>query len=232
MSTRSRNFIDPLPSKPLPSVDTTRSQTRYFLGGIFLILTLLCMGCPLEIDLICNGKTVGAIIEISFETEEDQVIEGRNILNQLVRTKAAGAHMEVGVKPGPGMNLKDCCPEGQLVWRQWVRSNKSLQTHAANTWYPDIVKGSRNLPTYPPTEAQKKEGFHHRFVDRPARPVHMAKDGDLTWEAIAVFGCLFNGQFTPLASFKWGWEMDSDGDVSLESLSKVDLATLKKMNLP
>lgn len=208
------------------------------LWAALFFTVLLCMGCPMEIEVQCNGKTVGAVVEITFKKEERKKVETTNVFGQSAVIEMSGAHMEVGVKPKAGERLQDCCPGGQLVWRQWTRSSKGYMSTNTNewkdkdTWYPDIANGSRNLPTYPPTPEQAKNGFTERFVDRPARAVSSAKDGDIKWEAVTAFGCLKNGVFTPLAAFKWGFEMDSDGDVDLDGPSQVSLSDLKDMNMP
>lgn len=212
----------------IPARKTLRSNKALIL--ICSLLALLCMGCPMEIEIECNGKTVAAIVEIQFKAEKDQNIRGK---------KGAGAYMEVAIKPKPGSNLQECCPQGgQLVWRQWFRSNREYLSFSsnrfieANKWYADLHGTNPNLDTEPLTDAQAKEGYVQRYIDRPAQNLPKPGTDDKEWEAVTAFGTLKNGKFTPLAAFTWGYSIDSDGDVDLDGPSSLSLSGLKDMNLP
>lgn len=206
---------------------------------IGMLATILLLGCTLTIKIVCNGVEYATLVELSFVEEENQTLTGTDIFGSPISVAAAGAHLEVGLKPISPDALRNCCPNGRMVWRQWTRSNKSVRNvttggmQAANTWYADaLADGSRNLPTYPPTSEQAAQGYTERFVDRPARSVSSARDSDLEWEAVTVFGCLTEFGFKPLAAFTWGWEMDDDGDVDLSSPSELSMEALSGLGLP
>lgn len=202
------------------------------LGAVFLLFALLCMGCPMELEIECNGKTVAAIVEIKFVANE-------NYYDGDLRKKASGAYMEIGIKSKPGSNLQECCPEGgQLVFRQWIRKNVETYqagwvVHQPNVWHKDLGPGKNpNLPIVSPAPEQAKEGFVGRWGDKPAQPLSRAKDGDFEFEAVTAFGVVKDGKFTPLAAFTWGYSFDSDGDVDLDGPSSLSLSSLKNMKLP
>ena len=186
----------------------------------------------MELEIECNGKTVAAIVEIQFFAKE-------NYFDKDIGDDASGAYMEVGIKPKPGSDLRDCCPDGgQLVFRQWVRKNKETMlkgfvVHEPNVWHRDLSPTkSPNLPIVSPTPEQAKEGFVGRWGDKPAQRSTKGQNGDFEFEAVAAFGVIKDGKFTPLAAFTWGYSIDSDGDVDLDGPSSLSLSGLEGMNLP
>ena len=214
----------------MTSKSKLKPSSNKVLAAVCFLFALLCMGCPMELEVECNGKKVGAIVEIQFKAEENQRLRGK---------KAAGAYMEVAIKPKPGSNLAERCPPGgRLVWRQWFKSNREYLSFSsnrfieANKWYKDLHGTNPDLPTSPPTDEQKKQGFVERFVDRPAQSVPKEGSDDKEWEAVTAFGIVKDGKFTPLAAFTWGYSIDSDGDVDLDGPSSLSLSGLKGMNLP
>ena len=206
-------------------------KRSYLVGfGIVLFLFTFAGSCS-NFKIERNGKTYGAAVCVTFEDFEKKKDP------DLPVPLASGVNLVVAVKPEEGSNLKELCPNGQLVWRQWIKSTKwwmgKGKVHDENTWYRDGPSSSNpDIPNERLTREDRTNGYEYKFADTPRRGSRHARDGDVTIDFVTCFGCSTNGTFKPLVCFTWGWTQDEDGDVSRDGLDELKTEDFNKMKLP